>query len=210
MARVATLRALVVCASVFVLYCLCFSADREAFVDEGLIDIVDLADNVIDRKSFAVVHRLGLRHRGVHVLIFDRIGRLLLTQRTSDAVYSPDRWTFLGEHLDAGESYHAAALRCVCEEAPFVCQRWQAAGVNMTLLTQTSELFAHVRGPVRLVRIFPHGQPDGADFMHDELLAQQFVCYFDEEGIADQVGARMQHAQTTCDRHHARGKSRCR
>jgi hypothetical protein len=112
----------------------------------------------------------------------------LLTQRTADAIYSPNRWTFLGEHLDAGESYRAAALRCVCEEAPFVCQRWQVAGGNSTL---ASELFAHVRGPVRLIRTFQHGRPEGVDYMHDELLAQQFVCLYDEEGVVDQVLAKL-------------------
>jgi isopentenyldiphosphate isomerase len=42
------------------------------------LDVVDKDDHVIGRASKAEIYRKKLRHRIVHVLVFDRKGRMLL------------------------------------------------------------------------------------------------------------------------------------
>ena len=82
-----------------------------------LFDVVDENDQVLGQETRSIVHQRGLWHRGVHVLLFDREGRLLVQQRSGTKSQSP--LTFdcsVSEHVKAGEGYFDAALRGLFEE----------------------------------------------------------------------------------------------
>ena len=84
---------------------------------EEYFDVINEEDIVIGRESRSTVHRLGLWHRGAHVLLFTDDGKLLVQQRSKNKSQSP--LTFdcsVSEHVQAGEAYHAAALRGLSEE----------------------------------------------------------------------------------------------
>ena len=58
-----------------------------------------------------------LLHRVVHVLVFDRRGRLLLQKRSPEKQVAPGRWdTSVGGHVDFGETVEAAMRRETNEE----------------------------------------------------------------------------------------------
>ena len=84
---------------------------------EEIFDVVSMEDEVIDRKPRAEVHRLGLRHRAVHVLIFNSKGQLFLQKRSMTKDTFPGAWdSSASGHLDCGEDYDICALREVQEE----------------------------------------------------------------------------------------------
>ncbi len=84
---------------------------------DELLDIVNDEDIVIDQQMRSVVHQLGLQHRGVHVFLFTRDGKMLVQKRSADRVASPSALDCsVSEHVKAGESYHAAAMRGMSEE----------------------------------------------------------------------------------------------
>ncbi|MFK7915387.1 MAG: NUDIX domain-containing protein [Pseudomonadales bacterium] len=63
------------------------------------------------------VHREGQWHRSTHVFLYDPDGRLLLQQRSSSKDLYANAWDYsVGEHLQPGEEYLAAALRGLQEE----------------------------------------------------------------------------------------------
>lgn len=84
---------------------------------DELFDLIDENDRVIGQETRTVVHQRGLWHRGVHVLLFDRRGRLLVQQRSGKKSQSPLALDCsVSEHVKAGEDYHTAAIRGLAEE----------------------------------------------------------------------------------------------
>ena len=84
--------------------------------DEWL-DVVDAEDGVIGQESRLEVHRRGLRHRGVHVFLFNDRGELLVQQRGAQRETSPSALDCsVSEHVRAGEDYLQAAQRGLKEE----------------------------------------------------------------------------------------------
>jgi isopentenyldiphosphate isomerase len=84
---------------------------------EEWFDVVNERDEVIDRKTRREVHATGLRHRAVHVLVFDGAGRVFLQKRSMLKDLSPGLWdSSCSGHLDSGEGYDAAAVRELGEE----------------------------------------------------------------------------------------------
>jgi len=80
-------------------------------------DVVNERDEVIDRRSRPDVHRLGLRHRAVHVLVFNKRGELFLQKRSMRKDCFPGTWdSSASGHLDCGEGYDACARRELREE----------------------------------------------------------------------------------------------
>src|SRR3972149_2629453 len=85
-------------------------------VDE-LLDIVNDEDIVIGQEMRSTVHQEGLLHRGVHVFLFTRDGKMLVQKRSADRAASPSMLDCsVSEHVKAGESYFDAALRGMKEE----------------------------------------------------------------------------------------------
>jgi len=86
-------------------------------VSEELFDVVNERDEVIGRAPRSEVHRRNLRHRAVHVLLFNHRGELFLQQRSLTKDNWPGVWDSSSSgHLDAGEDYDACVLREVREE----------------------------------------------------------------------------------------------
>ena len=86
-------------------------------MSEEIFDVVNEQDEVVGALPRREVHRRGLRHRAVHVLIFNSRGELFLQQRSLLKDHWPGVWdSSASGHLDQGESYDAGALREVREE----------------------------------------------------------------------------------------------
>ena len=84
---------------------------------EDIFDVVDEQDSVIDRHARSEVHRLGLRHRATHMLVFNSRGELFLQQRSLTKDMWPGVWDSSSSgHVDSGEEYDACALRELGEE----------------------------------------------------------------------------------------------
>jgi isopentenyldiphosphate isomerase len=86
-------------------------------MSEEFFDVVNERDEVIDRKPRSKVHRLGLRHRAVHVLVFNSRGDVFLQQRSMKKDRQPGVWdSSVSGHADSGEDYDACAVRELREE----------------------------------------------------------------------------------------------
>lgn len=82
-----------------------------------LMDIVDESNKVKGTASRKEIHSRGLWHRGVHVLVFNDKGEMLLQKRAPDKDKYPNCYDIsLSEHLKAGEDFLNAALRGLKEE----------------------------------------------------------------------------------------------
>ncbi|MGI8965663.1 MAG: NUDIX hydrolase [Limisphaerales bacterium] len=86
-------------------------------MSEEIFDMVNELDEVIGKKLRREVHRLGLKHRAVHVLIFNGRGEIFLQKRSMSKDTFPGAWdSSVSGHLDCGEDYDAGAIREVREE----------------------------------------------------------------------------------------------
>ncbi len=82
-----------------------------------LLDVVDESDLVIESKTRAEIHRLNLRHRACHIVVFDSQGRVCLQKRSMTKDNSPGLWdTACAGHVDSGETYIDCATRELAEE----------------------------------------------------------------------------------------------
>ncbi|NOV29118.1 NUDIX domain-containing protein [Methylomonas sp. ZR1] len=82
-----------------------------------LLDVVDRDDVVIAQQPRPVIHANGLRHRAVHILVFNDAGRLFLQKRSMKKDLNKGLWdTSAAGHVDAGESYDRCAPRELQEE----------------------------------------------------------------------------------------------
>lgn len=80
-------------------------------------DVVDDADRVIGRATRREVHRAGLRHRAVHILVYNGAGEVFLQKRSMAKDMHPGKWdSSASGHVDAGEAYAVAAARELREE----------------------------------------------------------------------------------------------
>jgi isopentenyldiphosphate isomerase len=87
------------------------------FMSEEIFDIVNERDEVIDAKPRREVHRLGLKHRAIHVLVFNSLGETFLQKRSMTKDREPGKWDSSSSgHVDSGEDYDACAVRELREE----------------------------------------------------------------------------------------------
>src|SRR6476661_7514198 len=86
-------------------------------MNEEIFDVVNEHDEVIGQERRSEVHRLGLQHRAVHVLVFNARGDVFLQKRSMKKDTFPGAWdSSASGHLDTGETYDACALRELREE----------------------------------------------------------------------------------------------
>jgi isopentenyl-diphosphate delta-isomerase type 1 len=84
---------------------------------DEIFDIVDDQDNVLRQETRSEVHRQKLKHRAVHILIFNEQEQLFLQKRSLLKDNFPGLWdSSVAGHLDAGEDYDVACIREVNEE----------------------------------------------------------------------------------------------
>jgi isopentenyldiphosphate isomerase len=84
---------------------------------DELLHEVDEHDQVIGTRPRGELHRLGLRHRAVHILVFNGQEELFLQKRSMLKDVNPGLWdTSAAGHVDLGESYADCARRELREE----------------------------------------------------------------------------------------------
>tara|TARA_R110001592_G_scaffold363372_2_gene686146 strand:- start:7660 stop:8172 length:513 start_codon:yes stop_codon:yes gene_type:complete len=84
---------------------------------QELLDVVDASDRVVDVMARGEVHRLGLMHRSVHILVFNSDNELFIQKRSMLKDSNPGLWdSSAAGHVDAGEDYLACAKRELGEE----------------------------------------------------------------------------------------------
>lgn len=82
-----------------------------------IFDVVDENDQVLRTASRHDVHKQGLRHRAVHIFVFNRRGELFLQRRSRWKDVHPLRWdSSAAGHVNAGQAYDETASRELTEE----------------------------------------------------------------------------------------------
>ena len=85
--------------------------------DSEILSVVDDQDQVIGQSRRDDIHRLGLAHRAIHVLVFRQDGQVFLQKRGEHKQESPGLWdSSVAGHVDAGEAYDACCVREIREE----------------------------------------------------------------------------------------------
>lgn len=86
-------------------------------LDAEWFPVVDSADLLLHNVQRAQVHGNNLRHRAVHILIFNEIGEIFLQKRSRWKDRHPLAWdSSAAGHVNAGEGYDEAAERELKEE----------------------------------------------------------------------------------------------
>jgi len=84
---------------------------------EEIFDVVNDRDEVIDQKPRREVHRLGLLHRAVHIIVTNAKGDVFMQKRSMTKDSSPGLWdTSAAGHVDSGEDYDTCSIRELREE----------------------------------------------------------------------------------------------
>ena len=94
---------------------MCFHRDMQD--SDEIFDVVDEADEIIGQATRTEVHRRKLRHRAVHVFVFNADGHLFIQKRSRNKDSFPGRQdSSASGHLSSGEDYDACAVREIAEE----------------------------------------------------------------------------------------------
>src|SRR5690606_35995201 len=89
-------------------------------VNNELVTLVDEHDTPLGLGEKMEVHRAGLLHRAVSVIVFNTKGEMLLQQRAASKYHTPSLWTnTCCTHPLPGESVENAAQRRLQEEMGF-------------------------------------------------------------------------------------------
>ncbi len=101
------------------------------FMSEEIFDVVNEHDEVVGKNTRREVHRLGLLHRAVHVLVFKADGEVFLQQRSMKKDRHPGVWdSSASGHVDSGEDYDTTAVREVWEEIGLDLRTQAATGAS--------------------------------------------------------------------------------
>ncbi len=125
---------------------------------EDIFDVVNERDEVIDRKPRSEVHRLGLLHRAVHVLVFNGRGQIFLQKRSMKKDRQPGVWdSSASGHVDSGEDYDTTSVREVWEEIGLRLAKTPERLFKIDACAETDEEFVWVyrcesEGPFALNR----------------------------------------------------------
>jgi 16S rRNA (adenine1518-N6/adenine1519-N6)-dimethyltransferase len=139
---------------------------------EEVFGVVDAQDRVIGFESRDLVHVNNLRHRAVHVLIFNQRGEIFLQKRSIWKDTHPGKWdSSTAGHVDAGESYEESARRELREEIGIECPMEKIGKLPCSAATgwEFIEVFrGRHEGPFRLA---PMELETGAFFPVDKIRA---------------------------------------
>lgn len=125
-------------------------------MSEEIFDVVNERDEVIGRQTRREVHRLGLMHRAVHVLVFNSRGQIFLQKRSMSKDRQPGLWdSSASGHVDTGEEYDVCARRELGEELGLHLESPPQRLFKLPASTQTDQEHVWVyrcqaEGPFRL------------------------------------------------------------
>jgi len=98
--------------------------------------VVDKMDHVIGAAPRGEVHGNNLRHRAVHIFIFNRAGELLLQKRSRWKDRHPGLWdSSAAGHVNAVEEYDATATRELSEELGVTTELKRVAKLGASVQT---------------------------------------------------------------------------
>jgi isopentenyldiphosphate isomerase len=124
-------------------------------MSEEIFDIVNDLDEVIGQCARPEVHRLGHKHRAVHVLVFNSRGEVFLQKRSMKKDTFPGAWdSSASGHLCCGEDYDACAVRELEEEIGLKVAEPPQRLFKLNACAETGEEFVWVyrcdaEGPLR-------------------------------------------------------------
>ena len=82
-----------------------------------ILAVVDKHDQIIDHKPRHIIHQHMLKHRAVHILVFNSQSQLFLQKRSMKKDLNGGLWdSSAAGHVDSGEDYDISALRELEEE----------------------------------------------------------------------------------------------
>jgi isopentenyl-diphosphate Delta-isomerase len=85
--------------------------------DNEILEVVDSYDNVIGTATRAQIHRNGLKHRAVHIFVFNTAGAVYVQRRSASKDRHPLKLdSSAAGHVDPGETYRETAERELQEE----------------------------------------------------------------------------------------------
>lgn len=114
-------------------------------MSDEIFDIVDERDQVIGQCPRREVHRLGHKHRAVHVLVFNSKGEVFLQKRSMSKDTHPGVWDSSSSgHLDTGEDYDACAIRELREEIGLVVKEAPQRVFKIDACLETGQEFVWV------------------------------------------------------------------
>jgi isopentenyldiphosphate isomerase len=109
-------------------------------MNEEIFDVVNERDEVVGQRRRSEVHRLGLMHRAVHVLVFNGAGEVFLQKRSMNKDRQPGVWdSSCSGHVDAGEAYDACAIRELREEISLQLPKAPARLFKLAPCAQTDQ-----------------------------------------------------------------------
>lgn len=85
------------------------------------LEFIDEKEKTLGRASLEEIHQKGLLHKSVHVLVFDREGKLYCRYRSPERSVNPG-WTCLGAHVLPGEDYDASAVKALDRVLGLTCR----------------------------------------------------------------------------------------
>ena len=111
-------------------------------MSEEIFDVVNERDEIIGRETRREVHRTGLKHRAVHVFVFNQRGEVFLQKRSMSKDSSPGLWdSSASGHLDCGEQYDDCAIRELREEIGLIVNARPQRLFKVAACTQTAQEF---------------------------------------------------------------------
>lgn len=117
----------------------------EQHMSEEIFDVVNERDEVTGQAPRSEVHRHGLKHRAVHVLVFNSRGELFLQKRSMTKDREPGVWDSSSSgHVNAGEDYDATALRELREELGWTAPRPPKRLFKLEASAETDQEFGWV------------------------------------------------------------------
>lgn len=102
------------------------------------LDIDDEHDNVVGQAERQDAYEKNLRHRIVHIFLFNSRGDMALQLRSKECSFCPGHWaTAACGHVQVGETYEGAAKRELKEEI----------GVELPITFVSKDLYASKERP---------------------------------------------------------------
>jgi len=146
---------------------------------DEIFDVVDEHDRVTGQATRREVHARHLRHRAIHVLLFNTHGELLVQKRSATKDTFPGCCdSSASGHLDAGEDYDACAYREVREELGLALPSGTLTKhFQLPATEETGWEFVWIYSVRGDYRVTPHpGEIERVDYLSRQQLADLLIA----------------------------------